>query len=407
MKRRGVPFWFDRFPTSRRPSYPRYRGASEADVAIVGGGLTGCACAWSFAAAGIGVTVLEADRIGAGSTAGAIGLIREDFDGSFQQAASAYGLRASRLLWQDLRRASLDLAAAVRRLRIRCDLAPTDLIHFTPRDADAVRRLRREYQARRDAGLDHTWMTAGRLARECAIEGGAAILTRGAAFDPYRACLGFASAAASHGAAVHEASAVRRIRAGRKHVDVTTAGGTVRARAVIVATGAPIPDLRGLRRHLRPREGYAVVTEPLPAAVRRELGMRRAALGDSVEPPHFLRWLSDDRVLFAGADQDPVPARARQKALVQRTGQLMYELSTVYPAVSGAQPDWSWAYGHDETVDGLPYIGTHRNYPRHLFALGHARHGAGVSWLAARVLLRHFQGNPAKGDAMLGFGRIL
>ena len=62
---------------------------------------------------------------------------------------------------------------------------------------------------------------------------------------------------------------------------------------------------------------------------------------------------------------------------------------------------------HDTTVDGLPYVGLHRNFPRHLFALGHGRHGAAVAWLAARLLLRQFQGAPDKGDELFGFSRIL
>ena len=111
--------------------------------------------------------------------------------------------------------------------------------------------------------------------------------------------------------------------------------------------------------------------------------------------------------MFAGADQAPAPARMRDKTLVQRSGQLMYELSTLYPAVSGTKAEWAWDYSYEATADGLPYIGRHRNFPRHLFALGHGRHGAAVSWLAARVLLRLFQEVPDKGEDLLGFSRIL
>jgi glycine/D-amino acid oxidase-like deaminating enzyme len=404
---RYVPIWLDRFPKSRRPQYSRFRGQLETDVVIVGGGLTGCVAAASFASAGVNVVVLEADRIGVGATAGSPGLLREDFDASFQSTASAHGLRAARLMWQSMRRASLDFAASIRRLGIRCDLVAQDLLRVAPRDADAVKQLRREYDARRQAGFDHSWLTAAALSREAAIEGGGAIRTRGFAIDPFRASVGFASAAAAKGAAIFEHSEVRRIRANRKRVEIETAGGAIRARAVLVATSAPLTDLRALRRHLTARQSFAVATESLPAAVRRELGRRAAALRDSAAPPHFLRWLKDDRVLFAGADQPPAPARAREKLLVQRTGQLMYELSTIYPAISGAMPEWSWDFTHDDTVDGLPYVGLHRNFPRHLFALGHGRHGAGVAWLAARVLLRRYQGNPDKADDFLGFARIL
>jgi glycine/D-amino acid oxidase-like deaminating enzyme len=99
--------------------------------------------------------------------------------------------------------------------------------------------------------------------------------------------------------------------------------------------------------------------------------------------------------------------RALDKVLVQRTGQLMYELSLLYPAISGVGAEQSWAFSHEGTVDGLPFIGLHRNFPRHLFALGHGRHGCAVAWLAARVLLRQFTDEPAKGDELLGFTRVL
>ncbi len=404
---RHVPIWLDRFPRSRRPSYPRFRGDLETDVVIVGGGLTGCVCAASFAVAGVKTVVLEAERVGAGATAASPGLIREDFDASFQSTAAAHGLRAARAMWQGMRRASLDFAASMRRLDIRCDLAPQDLLRVAARDAEAVKRLKREYDARRQAGFDHSWLTPAALSREAAIEGGGAIRTRGFVMDPFRASLGFAAAAIGKGAAFYEQSAVRRIRANRKRVEIRTAAGSLRAQAVVIATSAPLPDLRALRRHLFPRQSYAVVTETLPAAVRRELGRRASALRDGAEPPHFLRWLKEDRVLFAGADQPPGPARARDKTLVQRSGQLMYELSTTYPAISGAMPEWVWDFVHDDTVDGLPYVGLHRNFPRHLFALGHGRHGAGVAWLAARVLLRQYQGTTDKADDLLGFARIL
>ena len=88
-----------------------------------------------------------------------------------------------------------------------------------------------------------------------------AIRTRGEALDPYRACLGLAAAAASKGAHVHERSRVKRIRAGRKSVEIVTETGSVTADAVVIATGALPDDLRALRRHFAPgpvvRGGHA------------------------------------------------------------------------------------------------------------------------------------------------------
>jgi glycine/D-amino acid oxidase-like deaminating enzyme len=407
MPTRAVPFWVDRFPKSRRPSYAPLRTQAETGVVIVGGGLTGCACAWSFAAAGIRTVLLEADTIGGGATARGAGLVREDFDASFHEATARYGVRAARTLWQAMHRASLDLPAALRRLNVKCNLAPQDLLAFAAAEATAARLARREYESRRAAGLEHSWLTPAAFARETGVAAGGAIRTRGASLDPYHACLGLASAALARGAALHEQSPVRRVRAVGKQVEVTTGSGSVRADAVVIATGAPLPDLRALRRHLKPRHVYAVVTQPLPSVIRRELGRRAAALRDGRTPPHLLQWLPDDRIFFTGAEQPEVAPRLREKTLVQRTGQLMYELSVLYPAISGVQAEWGWDFAHHETMDGLPFVGLHRNFPRHLFALGGGRHGAGVAWLAARLLLRQYQGKAAKGDELFGFARVL
>jgi glycine/D-amino acid oxidase-like deaminating enzyme len=404
---RHVPYFLDSFPRARRPDYSRYRGALRVPVAIVGGGLTGCACAAAFTAAGVKVILLEADRIGAGATAASAGLLRQDLDGSLQASVAEHGLKTARHVWQGFRRASLDFAAALRRIGIRSDLAPQDLLYFSRDDAESARRLQREYKARRDAGLECSWLSARGISHEAGIIANGGIRTKGEALDPYRACIGLAAAAASKGARIHERTAVRSIRAGRKAVEIKTDGGVITADAVIIATGGLPDDLRALRRHFAPMQSYAVVTESLPATVRREVGKRSAALRDTASPPHVLRWLKDDRVLFAGADQPTVPARLREKTLIQRANQLMYELTTLYPAISGVQPAWGWDFLHYGSPDGLPVVGPHRNFPRHLFALGHGRHGVGMAWLAARILLREYLREPAKGDELYGFGRVL
>ena len=86
---------------------------------------------------------------------------------------------------------------------------------------------------------------------------------------------------------------------------------------------------------------------------------------------------------------------------------MMYELSLLYPAISGVQPAASWAGLDYDTADGLPFLGPHRNYPRHLFAFGSSRHGAGLAWTAARLALRYVAGEQTRADQALGFARIL
>jgi glycine/D-amino acid oxidase-like deaminating enzyme len=376
-------------------------------VAIVGGGLTGASCALAFATAGVSVLLVEADTLGAGGTAGADGLLREGSGGPFHAAVAQHGVRTTRALWEGMRRGSLDFAATLRRLRIQCDLAPMDVMTILPPFADAAKRLRREQAARREAGADAAWITPASAARDAGVEVGGAIRTHAAALDPYRACLGITAAAAARGARVFERSAVARVKASSKYVEITTDGGTIRAEAVVIATGAPLRDLRALRRHLTPTLVYGAVTEPLPAAVRRQVGRRATAIEDFAEPHRLVRWLPQDRVMVRGGRQPEVPARLRDRALTQRTGQLMYELSLLYPAISGLQPQWSWDSPDYQTADGMPFVGPHRNFPRHLFAFTPSVHGAGLAWTAARLLVRRYQHGSTKADDAFGFSRIL
>lgn len=398
-------YWLERTSRSRRPSYSPLRGAVEADVVIVGGGLIGCACALAFTTARVQVVLVERDAIGQAGTARGSGVLREVPDASFANAAARHGRAAARTLWQTFRRGSLELAATLRRLETRCDVET--LLTVARPDAEAVRRLRREYVARRAAGFRDPWITPAAVAREAATESGGAIRTPAVVVDPYRACVALAAGASARGASIHDGSPALRVRTAGQGVEVTTAAGSVQARAVIIATSDPLPDLKALRRHLKPRRRYAVVTQPMTPAMRRAVGTRASSLQTTDSPPHLLRWLPGDRIFFSGADREEIPERAREKALTQRTGQLMYELSLLYPEISGLAPGWSWDAPRYETADGLPFAGLHRNFPRHLFGMGGGTHGAGFAGVAARTLLRIFQGRAEKGDDLFGFARVL
>ena len=266
--------------------------------------------------------------------------------------------------------------------------------------------LQREYAARQEAGLDARWLPQRAVRQATALEATAGVrLHEAFGVDPYRACVALVNAAARRGVRVFEGTTLETARPGSRHVEVAVAGGVVRSDRVIVTTGVATAEYKPLRRHFKRRETYLVLTDVLPPALRRQLGRRTATLADTRQPHHRIRWTNDDRILIAGADQDETPERTRRAVLVQRTGQLMYELLTMYPAISGLLPAYGWEIPYGETADGLMYIGAHRNYPRHLFALGGASDSIAGAFVAARVLARAARDNAAKGDEVFGWTR--
>ncbi len=401
----GRPPFLDRFPNSRVPSYPRQKGPLTTDVVIVGGGLTGCATAYAFAVAGVRVVLVEADRIGRGSTSASAGWMSEDPGVGFVDVEKTIGMRLARHAFHAWRRAALDFSALLRRLDITCHLEPQSAltVAFTPEQAA---RLKREQKARLDAGLEAPALTARAVSGEIGLSPAIALRGReGATLDPYRACLGLAKAAAERGATIFERSPMKRITFSRKTADVHTTLGTIRAQRVVVATAMPAGVFQSLARHFWFRTAYLALTEPVPAKIRHQLGKRETVVRDSAEPPHIVRWLDDERMLVVGADTESPPERQREKVIVQRTGQLMYELSVLYPDISGVQPAYGWGVGYAKTAEGLPYIGPHRNFPHQLFAFGDSSHSVTGAYLASRILLRHYLDELEPSDQAFEFTR--
>ncbi len=386
----GHRYWSEATPLNRRPTYPVLRGEHTADVVVIGGGLTGVVAAQVLAAGGMDVVLLEADRLASGATAAGLGIISPDPAPSYRAIEADAGRRTAKRAWAETRRAALDFASAIRRVSKR-NLEPAPLI-VNARTTELAALLRKEQAARKAAGFDAPWLTAAAACSEIGTAtAGALRLREASVHDPVKTTLAFARAATDRGARIFERSPVRRTRFDRRSAEVHLATGRIHTRGVVVATGAPGGLFAPLKRHVRVDDAYVVVTEPLSAAMRKEVGRRQTVLAEAGPDPHWLRWLRDDRAIFAGALGRPVPARQRDKALVQRTGQLMYELSVRYPVISGLPARWSWSVPIVTTPAGLPLIGPHRNYPFHFFALASGWNGDAFAWRAARAALEHFR----------------
>lgn len=403
----GKTYWGERTGPARRREYPRLRGEHSADVVVIGGGLTGCTAAYGLAAAGLDVILVEGDRLANRATAGSLGALVSEPDATVQSVADLSGRGVARTAWMEARKGALEFAALLRKLGIKCDLSEAPLLTNARTDEDAA-ALRKEQAARKAAGVDAPWLTPPAARRVLSSESEGAIRLRDAfTFDPVRAALGLAAAAEKKGARLFERSPVTRTRFTRKDATVVVEGARILTRGIVVATGEPGSLFGQLRRHVHRQDGFAVATHTLPAAMRREVGASNSLVTEPGDTPHWMRWLPENRLLFAGAAGAPVNARMLDKALVQRTGQLMYELSVRYPAISGLPAAWGWSLPVVSTPDGLPWIGAHRNYPHHFFALAFGWHGDGLAWWAAKAAVRHFRDEPRREDEAFGFVRHL
>jgi glycine/D-amino acid oxidase-like deaminating enzyme len=400
----GQSYWLDAFG-GWPPRLPSLRGRHRADIAIVGGGVTGCAAALLLARAGARVVLVESRRIGRGSTAASTALLMQEPDADFGELADRYGPGAARRIWAHSRAA----VAAMR--RTLADLGMTG-VHRLPslyysRDADDAAALRREVMLRRRAGIACRLLDGSAVRALSGFTAEAGILTPGnAEVDPYRACLAFARGALAEGATLFERSAVTRTDRTRDGVTLRLAGGTIDADQVVVATGYATREFKPLAGRFEMMNTYVVATPRLPAATRRRIGLGDVMLWDTARPYHYARWTPDHRLLFGGLDRPRLRGGARPAALRRRAVELVTDLVALYPSLEGIRPEYAWEGLFAKTPDGLPYIGAHRRYPRHLFALGYGGNGMTLGFFAAQALVRLARGEPHPDDHLFGFNRL-
>jgi glycine/D-amino acid oxidase-like deaminating enzyme len=368
--------------------------------------MTGALVAHAFAAAGISTVLLEGGFVSRGSTAGSSALLLQEPDLELTGLVRRYGLRASKRIWQMSQESVHDLVALLTRLRIACDLQMRHAIYYAT-DAEAAGRLRQEWTLRNRTGFDATWLDPAALGRLTGVSGQGAIRTQGSAqFDPYRACLGILRAASVAGAQVFERSRVQRIVVNDDHVRVHTRHGVVTADRVVIATGYATPEFRPLAGRFRMYRTYVLATEPLSAAQRSRLGLSDILLWDAERPYHYARWTPDHRLLLGGGDRLVRPRQRRGSMFAAARRELRAHFETQLPALKGMETPFAWEGLFAMTPDSLPYIGPHRRYPRHWFALGYGGNGMTFGFLAARLLLERWQDRASGDHALFEFGRM-
>lgn len=222
----------------RLPS-PPLMDEQQTDVCVVGGGLAGIATALLLARGGLGVVLLEARRLGEGTTGRStakVTLLQGTHVGDIerthgQQLATTY-VDANREGQAWLRRFCDDH-------EVGYDVR-TAYTCATTRDGEA--RARREGDVMRACGVDASW--TGDTGLPLPHRGGVAVPEQGQV-DPMALVLALTEAARREGVVIHEGT--RAIGMGRHGggVRVTTEQGAVVARHAVVATNAPVHDITG------------------------------------------------------------------------------------------------------------------------------------------------------------------
>lgn len=337
------PFWLEQ----SRPAVETRR-IDHIDVAVIGAGITGCACAGALAHTGKRVRVYDTRGIGEGASGRNGGFALRGAAARYDVARETYGADASRELWRRTEQA-LDRLESLAGSSFR----RTGSLRLAA-DAEERVEIEGEYEALKDDGFAVEWRDELPHLRPD---------FRGAIFHP--------SDGSVQPAGLVQQLATRAAEAGAEfapHQRVESLGDIEAEQVVIATDGSGRGLLPELDDALWPARGQVIATEPLPERL--------------FECPHYARhgfdyWqqLPDGRVVLGGfrdfsilteMTDDETTTDPIQQALDAFLVELLGEL----PPVTHR---WAGIFGL--TQDLLPLVGPVPGHEGVWVAAGYSGHG--------------------------------
>ena len=395
---------------SGRPVWSAYRAPvvpmsaltrdAKADVLIVGMGISGAMTAEMLTAHGHAVICIDRRGPLKGSTSATTALVQFEIDQPLSMLSKMIGKTSAEQAWRRSRLAVSNLAARIAELDINCSPSRNPSLYLAG-TLLGPSELRDEAEARRQAGIAATYLTAAPLEEKFGIDREAAILSHGnIALDPRKLTAGLLLKASQRKARFYAPVEATAIEDSADEVVVATRDGpTITARHVVLATGYELVDIVPAAAH-RIISTWAIATRPQP----RKIWARAAFIWEASDPYLYMRATSDGRVVCGGEDEDFVDETRRDELIADKSASIAEKLGRLFPHLD-VRPEFAWTGSFGTTTTGLPYVGAIPRHPRIHAVMGYGGNGITFSQIASEIVSASVNGQSDTDAELFAFNR--
>ncbi len=355
--------------TASAPTFPPLMAATEVDVVVVGGGITGLTAAYLLAQAGKRVALVEARRIGSGVSHRSTTHLTEAVDTRYFEIESDFGKEGAKLVAESSRAAIEKVAGIVNALSVPCDFRRRPGFLYTERDEE-IEMLDKELEAAKRAGLSLERLGMAPLPFPTKL---ALRFEDQAQMHIQRYLDQVALGAQAAGARIYEESRVIAVEDGEPCIVHLEHGPKVRARHVFVATHKPLNRVF-LQTKVAAYRSYVLA---YPGVTIPD-----GLFWDTDDPYHYFSSFSVDGTpyLVVGGEDHKTGSTTQTAACFDGLDAWTKKRMAV------AAPAFRWSAQVEEPVDGLPFIGKNSLSEYVYVATGFSGNGTTFGTIAAMIV---------------------
>ncbi len=358
--------------TTTATRYPQLSSDRFVDVAVIGGGITGLTTSLLLAKQGVSVALIEADRVGGGTTAGTTGKVTSQHALTYHSLIQNHGERKARLYAQANQAAIETVARLAGETSADCQLerAPAYLYSLAESDRSDIEA---EYDAAARLGLPAT------LTNETDLPFAVTVALRfdnQIHFHPTRYTAAIARGVIDAGGSIFERTRATGVHQRGGRGVVTTEHGEVHADHVVVATLLPFINDGGYFARTNPARSYGVAAR-LGGDAPSGMHISAGSESRSTRP-----WIIDGErrgLIVVGEGH----RTGEGDSSPERWGELERWASRHFDVVGF---DYRWSAQDYITTDQVPYVGRFPFMERTYVACGFKKWGLTNGTVAAEII---------------------
>lgn len=377
----------------RSELFPKLEDDIEADVCVVGGGLSGLSAALELAQRGFSVALLESREIAWAASGRNGGQVIVGFGCSNDVIEKQIGLQDAKRAWDISVEGAKLIYDRMAHYNIDCDFTPGWLLFAARKSHVAhLREWHEELREKYGYGEFVDYVPPSDIAQWTASKHyHAAVYDRFSGhIHPLKYALGLANACVAAGVKIFENSHVASLQHGDR-AQVSSAKGKVSCRFVVLATNVFSGGLASkLDARIMPVGGTVFATEPLDKQLANSLIRHRAAVCDSNFLLDYYRVTPDNRVLWGGRSTYSKHASGDSVEWLRK------KMVGLYPQLKDVKVEYGWGGMIDISLNRAPDF--NRLAPNVYYLQGFSGHGLALSGMAGKLAAEAIAGQAERFD---------